>query len=94
MKKTVFLVASGDLRLSANRACEEAQAAVGKKIIASLAAEGERVIRAHPYDPEDNLGVFPAHAAEIILTPDGKWHASHAGWGQNGIYLAPLTWAS
>jgi len=40
----------------------------------------------------DEVGKFPAHAAEIIAMPDGKWYASRCGWGQGGVYLAELTW--
>jgi arabinan endo-1,5-alpha-L-arabinosidase len=38
------------------------------------------------------VGKFPAHAAEVIQSPDGKWFVSRAGWGQGGVYLAELTW--
>jgi predicted GH43/DUF377 family glycosyl hydrolase len=38
------------------------------------------------------VGKFPAHAAEVIQTPDGKWFVSRAGWGQGGVYLAEFTW--
>ena len=46
----VFLVASGDLRLSANQICWPAQAEMERQIVETLAAEGATVIRAHPYD--------------------------------------------
>jgi hypothetical protein len=46
----VFLVASGDLRLSANQTCWPAQAEMEGQIVAALAAEGVTVKRAHPYD--------------------------------------------
>jgi hypothetical protein len=46
----VFLVASGDLRLSANQTCWPAQADMERQIVATLAAEGVTVKRAHPYD--------------------------------------------
>lgn len=49
--KTVYLVASGDLRLSANQDCWPAQAAMEKQVIAAVEREGARVKRAHPYDP-------------------------------------------
>ena len=45
-----YLVASGDLRLSANQTCWPAQADMEQKIIAAFAAEGITVKRAHPYD--------------------------------------------
>lgn len=45
-----FLVASGDLRLSANQTCWPAQAEMEQQIVAAFAAEGFNVKRAHPYD--------------------------------------------
>ncbi len=44
----VLLVASGDLRQSANKVCWPAQAETEQKIIAAFAAEGVTVRRAHP----------------------------------------------
>ena len=45
-----FLVASGDLRLSANQTCWPAQADMERQIVATFAAERVTVRRAHPYD--------------------------------------------
>ena len=45
--KEVILIASGDLRLSANQKCEEAQAAMEKQIIAAV-AERRRDRQARP----------------------------------------------
>lgn len=47
-----YLVASGDLRLSANRVCWPAQAEMEAQVVEAFAREGVKVIRAHPYDPE------------------------------------------
>jgi arabinan endo-1,5-alpha-L-arabinosidase len=33
-----------------------------------------------------------AHAPEIVRELDGKQYISHAGWGQGGVFLAPLAW--
>lgn len=49
-----YLVASGDLRLSANQICWPAQADMEKKICTAFAAEGLVVKRAHSYD--ESLG--------------------------------------
>ena len=38
------------------------------------------------------VGRVPAHAAEVIAGPDGRWWVSRAGWGQGGLYLAELFW--
>ena len=49
--KTVYLVASGDLRLSANQDCWAAQAAMEDQVGAAVARAGWKIKRAHPYDP-------------------------------------------
>jgi hypothetical protein len=45
-----FLIASGDLRLSANQTCWPAQAEMERKVVTAFAAEGMTVKRAHAYD--------------------------------------------
>ncbi len=45
----VLLIASGDLRQSANKVCWPAQAEAEKKIAAAFKAEGVTLRRAHPY---------------------------------------------
>ena len=50
--REVYLVASGDLRLSANQTCWPAQREMEEKITRAFAREGVKVIRAHPYDEE------------------------------------------
>jgi arabinan endo-1,5-alpha-L-arabinosidase len=44
------------------------------------------------FDKKDLVGMIDSHAAEIIRDTDGKWYVSHCGWGQGGVYLAPLYW--
>ena len=51
MTATAYLVASGDLRLSANQMCWAAQESMEKQVISTCAGEGLKVVRAHPYDP-------------------------------------------
>jgi len=46
----VFLIASGDLRLSANQTCWPAQADMERQIVVAFTTEGFNVKRAHPYD--------------------------------------------
>jgi hypothetical protein len=43
---------------------------------------------------EDVVATFPAHAAEVVVTPDDRWFVSRCGWGQGGLYLAPLAWTA
>ena len=42
---TVYLVANGDLRLSANQKCEPAQAAMEKALVEAIQKEGSRLYR-------------------------------------------------
>jgi hypothetical protein len=53
---TVYLVANGDLRLSANQKCEPAQAAMEKALIEAIQREDLTVQRAHPFDEEKGHG--------------------------------------
>ena len=50
MKNTIYLIANGDLRLSANQQCEAAQQAMEAKIIAAVEKTGAQVKRAHGYN--------------------------------------------
>jgi beta-fructofuranosidase len=43
------------------------------------------------FDVTDRAGHIPSHAAEVV-NDNGTWWVSHAGWGQGGVYLAPLSW--
>jgi hypothetical protein len=54
--KTVYLVANGDLRLSANQNCEPAQAAMEKALIEAIQREGFTVERAHFFDDTKGHG--------------------------------------
>lgn len=40
----------------------------------------------------DKVGHINSHAAEVVRDTDGRWYVSHSGWGQGGLYLAPLMW--
>ena len=54
--KTIFLVASGDLRQSANETCWPAQQAMEKALTATVAKLGYKLVRAHPYKPAKKHG--------------------------------------
>jgi arabinan endo-1,5-alpha-L-arabinosidase len=41
---------------------------------------------------ENRVGHFKSHAAEVLRDSKGKWYISRCGWGEGGVYLAPLTW--
>lgn len=44
------------------------------------------------WELENKVGHIASHAAEVVRDVDGKWYVSHCGWGQGGVYLAPLLW--
>ncbi len=56
--KTVYLIANGDLRNSANQKCEEAQAAMERQICRAVKREGWRVVRAHAFDAVEGQGLI------------------------------------
>ncbi|MFC0033379.1 family 43 glycosylhydrolase [Micromonospora chaiyaphumensis] len=45
------------------------------------------------FEGAEKVTVLDAHAAEVVV--DGpNWYLSHAGWGQGGLWLAPLIWTT
>ncbi len=86
--KTVYLIANGDLRTSANQKCEAAQADMEKQIVAAIQAEGWSVKRAHSFDSEKGHGfidsqkygmeVFQHIPAEApLVVAEAVWQYSH-----------------
>ena len=84
----VVLVASGDLRQSANWVCWPAQQAMEEQLAATLAEEGVTVRRGHPYDPYlehgfiwsqrmgmDVFKTIPSGAPLIVA--EAAWQYSH-----------------
>ncbi len=55
-KNEVLLVASGDLRLSANQQCWAAQAEMEAALSEAVAASGYKLVRGHKYDPTTKHG--------------------------------------
>jgi hypothetical protein len=86
--KTVYLAASGDLRLSANQTCQAAQAALEEKLVAALQREGVKVKRAHEYDPEKKHGFIDSQKMGMevfrkiprdapVVVAEAVWQYSH-----------------
>lgn len=84
MKKTVWMVVSGDLRLPANRACEAAQAAMEKSVVAAVEAEGFKVRRAHGFDPVKKHSFIDSqkYGMEVFknIPPDAPLIVAEAVW--------------
>ncbi len=88
MFESVTLIASGDLRLSANRVCWPAQERVEQAVTKAIESLGCRVTRGHPRDPIKQHGfidsqrygmeVFrgiPEHAPLMVV--EAVWQYSH-----------------
>ena len=56
MPQPIYFIASGDLRLDANRMCWPAQQKVEAAVTAAAGKLGRQLVRAHPYDPVKNTG--------------------------------------
>src|SRR6185436_2554645 len=82
--KQVYLVANGDLRLSANQQCWPAQAAMETAIAKALKAEGWTVVRAHPIDKVKRHGFIDSQKMGIEafrqLDPDAPLIVAEAVW--------------
>jgi hypothetical protein len=87
-QNTAVLVASGDLRLSANQTCWPAQAAMEKKLVDAFEKEGWVIIRGHPYDPIEKHGFISSqrmgmkvfeniHPDAPVIVAEAVWQYSH-----------------
>ena len=94
-KNQVQLIASGDLRLSANQVCWPAQAAMEKALAAALKAEGVSVVRAHPFNSESKHGFIDSQkmGLEVFrnVDPDAPLIVAEAVWQYSHHVLAGLT---
>ena len=83
-----YLVASGDLRLTANQTCWPAQAAMEKKLTSVFAGEGVKLERAHPYDEQTQHGFISSQRMGIdifktipkdvpVVVAEAVWQYSH-----------------
>jgi hypothetical protein len=92
--KTAYLVASGDLRLSANQKCEPAQAAMERQIAAAVAKEGWKLQRAHPYDAEKGHGFIDSqhYGMEVFrdIPPEAPLIVAEAVWQYSHHVLSGL----
>ena len=66
----VILVASGDLRLSANQTCWPAQEEMEKKLTEAFAREGKKIKRAHSFDPLEKHGFISSQIMGIRVFRD------------------------
>jgi hypothetical protein len=94
-KNTVFLVASGDLRLSANQTCWPAQKLMEEQLGEAAAACGYKIVRAHPYKEDQKHGFIQSQkeGMEVFsqIAPDAKLIVAEAVWQYSHHVLAGLS---
>ncbi len=94
-KKPVQLIASGDLRLSANQVCWPAQKAMETALCIAVRDEGYQVFRAHSYDSKTQHGFIASQkqGMEVFKTidPTAPLIVAEAVWQYSHHVLAGLT---
>jgi hypothetical protein len=84
----IYLVASGDLRLSANQVCWEAQAQMEQLLSEAVAEAGGKIIRAHDYDEKKKHGFIDSQKMGMqvfknidptapLIVAESVWQYSH-----------------
>lgn len=80
----VLLVASGDLRESANKVCWPAQLQMEQAITAAVARQGRKLVRAHPIDPARGHGFIASQREGIdvfnAIKPEAPLIVAEAVW--------------
>jgi len=89
-----ILVASGDLRLSANQTCWAAQAEMERQVVEAFAREGMTVKRGHPFDQEAKHGFIwnQRMGMDVFagIDPDAPLIVAEAVWQYSHHVLAGL----
>ena len=103
-----YLVASGDLRLSANQVCWPAQEAMERQISAACERMGLQVVRAHAYNPTQKHGFISSQRMGMdvfqsipkdapVIVAEAVWQYSYhvlAGLrDQRGAILTVANWS-
>lgn len=88
MNETIYMIASGDLRLSANQVCQDAQAAMESKVVAAFEKLGRQVKRAHDIDQVKKHGFIDSQRRGMevfetipndapLIVAEAVWQYSH-----------------
>ncbi|MEW6306677.1 MAG: fucose isomerase [Verrucomicrobiota bacterium] len=82
--RRVYLVANGDLRLSANQKCWPEQAKMEATLARALQAEGWQAVRAHPFDKAKRHGFIDSQKLGVevfrALDPDAPLIVAECVW--------------
>ena len=108
MSEPVLLIASGDLRLSANQKCWPAQASVEASVIAAIGNAGCEVRRAHPFDSVKQHGFIDSQKYGMqvfrdiprtapLIVVEAVWqyshHVLHGLFTHQGPILTVANWS-
>ena len=88
LARQVYLMASGDLRLSANQRCWAAQEAMEQEIAEAVKQAGWTVVRAHPYKEDEKHGFIGSQKEGMevfagidpkapLIVAEAVWQYSH-----------------
>ncbi len=93
-KKQVLLVASGDLRLSANQKCWPAQHEMEQALSRAVAEAGYELVRAHPYKEGEKHGFIGSQKEGMCvfagIDPSASLIVAEAVWQYSHHVLAGL----
>src|SRR5439155_16268989 len=93
-KNHVLLVASGDLRLSANQVCWPAQKQMEDALTEAVGACGYQLVRAHPYKESQQHGFIGSQREGMELfraiDPDARLIVAEAVWQYSHHVLSGL----
>ena len=91
----IILIASGDLRISANQTCWPAQAQAEEAVTTAIRGYGRSVRRGHPYDPVQKHGFIHSqrHGIEVFrqIPPEAPLVVVEAVWQYSHHVLPGLT---
>lgn len=94
-KNQVYLLASGDLRLSANQMCWPAQAEMEAALTQAVKAAGYELVRAHPYKKDEKHGFISSQQEGMKifsqLDPAAPLIVAESVWQYTHHVLAGLT---
>jgi len=87
-KKDVLLIANGDLRISANQTCWQAQQEMEKALTDAVEAEGYNLVRAHGYKEDEKHGFIGSQKEGMcvfagidpkapLIVAEAVWQYSH-----------------
>jgi hypothetical protein len=108
MRETVIVIASGDLRLSANQKCWPAQLRAEEAVMDAIRREGREVRRGHPYNPEKGHGfidsqklgmtvfrAIPEKAPLVVVEAVWQYshHVLHGLYTHRGPILTVANWS-